>query len=56
VDQGQERVAQLLIAGRHPPELFQLIEEAFHSLPSLVRLGIIDEGCCAMARGRDDRP
>jgi hypothetical protein len=48
-------VAQFLVAGRNPPELFQLVEETLHLLPSLVRLGVIDDGLFASALGRDDR-
>jgi hypothetical protein len=41
MNKGQERLAQVLIAGRKATEVFQLVEEALHVLASLVRLGVI---------------
>ena len=42
------------MAGRHPTELFELIEEALHFLTSLIRLGIVADGRLAIPLRRDD--
>jgi hypothetical protein len=55
VDKSQERLAQFLIAGRNPTELFQLVEEAFHSFPSLVLRSVISNRFLTIALGRNDR-
>jgi hypothetical protein len=55
MNKGQERLAQFLIAGRNPTELFELIEEALHFLTSLLLLGIVADGRLAMPLRRHDR-
>jgi hypothetical protein len=52
---GQERLAQLLIAGRQATHLFQLVEEALHFLASLVLLRGLGPGFLRIALGRNDR-
>jgi hypothetical protein len=45
---------QFLVAGRHPTELFSLLEEALHLLTELLRLGLVDEGRLAIPLRRHD--
>jgi hypothetical protein len=54
MNKGEERLAQFLVAGRNPAELFHLIEEPLHFLTSLIVLSVIDNGLLTIPLGRDD--
>ena len=41
LNEGQERLAQFLVAGRKATGVFQRVEETLHFLASLVLLGVI---------------